>query len=359
MSTMAEPGGIPDLSYCHLDGTPRTRLEMEQWLRSEVPKVHWLRIIANRIFHLPKQISWDMREIVLKHWLLDEMVRQRFITGDVLGINSNASNDESELRQFTQKLVALIQSGQAVQPQHSEGIDMTSYTPPPPSLGITTPNGQPNTPPSFSSPPGPPMAPSMPQYQQAPTPPTLPSYSPSSPPISAPPMNGPPMGPPTSPPNVPAPIAPPRRGRPPKDPSAVQQQVAPSSTPAQALTAPPGFSPTVMPAPQSQQESPRYAVPMPNIPGINTGGFAPLPVPTTSAQVLPTTAPASELFKFEQKLDQLLNINKQQAEDIISLKRKVEIASMVTTILVRSIYHKEGSSDAAGLLAELGSPVPQ
>lgn len=338
---MAEPGGIPDLSYCHIDGTPRTRLEMEQWLRSEVPKVHWLRIIANRIFHLPKQISWDMREIVLKHWLLDEMVRQRFITGDVLGINSNASNDESELRQFTQKLVALIQSGQAVQPQHSEGIDMTSYTTPPPPPVTSQPNGQSNM-----QPPGPPMAPSMPQFHQAPSPPMgPPGYSaPPGPPMSAPPMNGPPMGPPSSPPPgvAPAPTTP-RRGRPPKDPSA---NVSPPNT--VVSSTPVGFP---MAAPPQ--------VSMPSIPAVNHGGFAPLPAAVPSAQTLSAASPTAELLKFEQKLDQLLILNKKQSEEITSLQRKIEIASMVTTLLVRSIYQKPGTTDAATLLTELGSTVPQ
>ncbi len=362
---MDEPSSIPALNYCHPDGTPRTRLEMEQWLRSEVPKVHWLRIIANRIFQLPKQISWDMREIVLKHWLLDEMIRQRFITGDVLGINSNDSNNESELRQFTQKLVALIQSGQAVQPQHSEGIDMTSFTPPPPSMG-PQPNGQPNMPSPMSMPPGPPMAPVMPQqYQQAPAPPMAgPSgYGPPpGPPMSAPPMNGPPMGPPSSPPpGVAAAPTAPRRGRPPKDPSA---HATPTPTVPQA--GPPGYTPVAPAQPQvtmSPSTPPGFtAVTMPAVVSMPSvaGTFAPLPAQVVQTPELSIKSDQkAELLKLEQKIDQLIELNKKQSTEVASLTRKVEMTSMVATILVRSIYQKAGSPDVAVLLAELGSPVPQ
>lgn len=367
---MADTGGIPELLYAHPDGRPRTRLEMDQWLRSEVPKVHWLRIIAARVFSLPKQVSWDMREIVLKHWLLDEMIRRQVITGDQIGVNANSSNDEGELRQFTQRLANFIQLGQAVSPQNAEGVDMSGYQPPPPPhMG-----GQPPAPPNgqYAGPPGPPppppppqgppqgyaqppqpqqqYAPPMPpqqQYQQPPAPPMMapPGYAP--PPPAGPQMQGPPMGPP---PGVP-------QGAPPQHPAATttgrsrrtKEQVAaaggPPAPPQQQqlpMSPPPGAPQGFIPAPQ-----PGMAPPLPQQP------FAPAPAPSPVQAPQYAAPPVSaNLGALETQVAALTAL-------VQELLRKQKLDSMLLTIVARAIYQKQGSGDAAAFLTELGMPLPQ
>lgn len=353
---MSDPGGIPELKYAHPDGRLRTRLEMEQWLRQEVPKVHWLRIIASRVFGLTKQISWDMKEIVLKHWLLDEMVRRQAIVGDQLGVNANASNDEGEVRQFTQRLAALIQSGQAVQPQHAEGIDMSGYQPPPPPMigGPVPPNGQqqmayPPGPPQPPQPQGPPQGyahppgpPQQPQYQQPPMAPPGPPGPSMAPPGYGPPP-GPPMGPPPGVPQVPQQTGGGRRGRKPAD-----QAAQPAGPPAP----PQGFAPPPFPAgPQAPVAAPQMPPP----------GFAPAPTVQLPPQQFQVPAPGAASVDpgINQKLEQLLSLVSQQATKQAALEKKYEMMSMMLTIIGRAMYHKQGSPDIVGFLNELQIPLPQ
>lgn len=352
---MSDSGGIPELQCSQPDGRPRTRIEMDEWLRKEVPKVHWLRIHAKRTFNLPAQIAWDMREIVLRHWILDEMIRKQLITGDLLGVNPNTSNDEAELRQFTQRLAALIQTSQAVQPQHAEGVDMNGYTPPPPPVmggapQATYPSGPP-------APPGVPTGvpggyPGAPQFQPPPGPPTA------TPPGYAPPPSGvPSMGPPQmqqspapiGPPGVPqaGPPAPPVGGR--RKRTDAPQQLAPPAAPVPPMGVPQGFAPAGYAQPPAPQ------------------GFAPqVPVaapqaapPQQAYQQAPQAAPQVDLIGVLVKLDQVLNnLNSLAARNAV-LERKVELLSMMNTVLCRGIYQKQGNADAAAFLTELGVPLPQ
>lgn len=338
---MADPGTIfeiPQFEYTKPDGEKRTRLEMDQWLREQYPRPHWLRIRANKDFRLPKPISWDMKEIVLRHWILDEMVRCGLITGDVLGINASNSNDESELRQFTQKLSVFIQSGQAVQPQNSEGVDMSQFTPPPPpTMGAPTANAQNSNPSSFTppGPPGPPGPPvpagpafvapppptgSVPPTNYPSTPPSPPSFPPQAvqPPVSAPPTGTPPV---TAAPQEE------RRGRRPK----VQTQ---PNVPAPALV-----------SPQTPTPSPSFTPPQFTPPTIGAVATSPAAVPDLG-----------ELIK---KLDELSAVVKSLSKDNAILNYKLDIACLALSIVGRTVTQRPGTADVESWLKELGITGPK
>jgi hypothetical protein len=356
---MSDSDGIPAFQCSHPDGKPRTRIEMDQWIRKEVPKVHWLRIHASRTLGLPKQISWDMREIVLRHWILDEMLRRQLITGDSLGVNATVSNDEGELRQFTQRLAALIQTGHAIQPTNGEGIDMNGYTPPPPPVMGGAPAQQTAYPPGPPAPPGVPMAPpgyqaGPPQYAGPPQGPPQYQAGPPQPPQGPPPgvpMAPPPMGPPGAPPAGPPQAAAPGPGRRAKRADA-PAQAAPPAAPVPPMGAPPG-----PPAPQGFAPA-GYAAPA------APAGFAPpapayQQAPQPAAPVQQQVAPTVDLSVVLQKLDQLAAAVAQLTTNNAALSKKVEMLSMINTILGRGMYQKQGTADAAGFLTELGIPLPQ
>lgn len=366
---MSDSGGIPALQYKRLDGGPRTRLEMDEWLRKEVPKVHWLRLHASRTLGLPKQISWDMSEIVLRHWILDEMIRRQLIVGDLLGVNQNSYNDESELRQFAQRLSALLQTGQAIQPQHAEGIDMNGYTPPPPPMGGVPQQPQQSTyqgPPSPPGPPGPPMGgpsypsapPGPPQFQQQPPSPPAgpPGYAPppAGVPMAPPPMQAgpPPMGPPAAGP--PAPTGG-RRGKRADAP----QQMAPPTGPVPPMNpgAPQGFSPVGAPP------APGYAPQImnnPMVPGVQGVPQGLVQPPQTFQQApQPQQAPQVDLSTVHTKLDQVLNhLNSLAARNAV-LERNLTLLSMAVVLIGRSMFQKPGALDAAAFLTEYEVPIPQ
>lgn len=349
---MSNSEGIPEFQYKHPDGRPRTRIEMDQGLRKEIPKVHWLRIHAARTLGLPKQIAWDMREIVLRHWILDEMIRKQFIVGDLLGVNATSYNDETELRQFTQQLTALIQAGQAIQPQHAEGIDM-NYTPPPPPVMGGAPQ-QTAYAPGPPAPPGPPMGP--PGYPAAPPGPPQQQYHPpgppqqAAPPSYAPPPAGVPMAPPSmqpppmAPPSVPAGPPAPGPGRRKRGEAAPPQATAP--VPSMAPSVPQNFAPANYAQPP--QAAPQYTQPVP----------PPVQFQPPQVQQAPA-APAVDLSVVLQKLDHALGAIQQLTADNRALTRKVELLSMVNTIVCRAVYQKPGVPDAAVFLTELNVPLPQ
>lgn len=365
---MSDSDGIPGMQYTNPDGSPKSRLEMDQWMRKEMLRVFWLRIHAFRTFGLSKQIAYDMREICVRHWLLDEMIRRGFITGDLLGVNANTSNDEGELRQFTQRLTAMIQAGQAVQPQYAEGVDMNGYTPPPPPV----PMGPPGAPaPGPAYPPGPPGPPQQQQYQPPgppvqgypPGPPAPPAGPPAAPQYAAPPPMGPPgyapppAGVPTAPPPMAAPPGPPAPMGPPAAPAPARRggrKAAGESGPAVAPPppagppmgppgAPQGFAPAGFAPPAPQGYAPPPAAPMMQAPQA--------PAPTAAAEI--------DLTPLLQRLDALAAQNAAQQQQNTALTKKVELLSMITTIVCRAIYQKQGSPDAAGFLTELGISLPQ
>lgn len=357
---MSDSGSIPELQYTHPDGTRRTRFEMDQWLRQEVPKVHWLRIHASKTFALAKNISWDMREIVLRHWLLDEMVRRNLIIGECIGVNTTASNDETELRQFSQRLSAAIQNGSAVQPQHAEGIDMTTtFTPPPPPVGgIPTQPSYPAGPPAPPVPPGPPGVPMGPPGYQ---PPAAPSVAPYQPPMGPPgytPPGVPNSPPPSAPPAVAPPPGPGRKGR--KAAEATATSSAPPAAPVPPVGPPPGL-------PQPPGFAPVGGlVTMPPVPDLR--GATGTPAATAAmagAQTVTLHAPATlhsptiDLTDVLTKLDQTLNISNSTAARFSVFERKLELLSMMVTILGRAMYQKSGNTDIVAFLKELGVSIPQ
>jgi hypothetical protein len=365
---MSDSGGIPELQYCHPDGVPKTRLEMDQWLRKEVPKVHWLRIHACRTLNLPKQISWGMQEIILRHWMLDEMVRRQLIIGSILGVNATSYNDETELRQFAQRLTAMIQAGQAVQPQQAEGIDMSGYTPPPPPVMGGAPQ-QPSQPSAYpSGPPGPPPPPpgvpmgppgyqpqqAQPQYAptpQAPAPMGPPGYQQP----AGPPMGPPSMGPPGVPPAGPPPSAPPQA---PSAPGRRKREVAPGAPPPPAAPVPSmGPPPSGPPAGFAPAGYSAPAAPP---------GFGPPPAPQVQMSQPVAAAPSIDVSALAQKIDQLLGVIgelRNENAHILSANaaaaKDMKLLSMITVLLLRGVYQTPGNSEAADLLKELGYQIPQ
>lgn len=357
---MSDSGGIPELQTSKPDGSLKTRIEMDEWLRKEVPKVHWLRIHASRTYGLPKQISFDMKEILLRHWILDEMVRRGLIIGDQLGVNTTNYNDESENRQFTQRLFSAIQSGYAVQPQHAEGIDMNGYTPPPPP--VMGPPGAPAPGPSYPA--GPP-----PQQYQQPGPPQMAGGYPAGPPQppGPPPQQyaapqGPPVGPPGyAPPPAGVPVAPQQMAGPAMGPPVGPQtngrrgkraDAAPSApmpaTPVPPPGAPQGFAPAgYTQAPQG------FAPPMPQQAQAPQQQEASVDVDVDLTPVL------QKIDQLSGIVNQLVGIVNQQAQSNAAMQKKVEMLSMVCTLIGRAYYQKQGSVDAAGFLTEVGVPLPQ
>lgn len=359
---MGDSVSIPELQTSNPDGTPKSRLQMDQWLRQDFPKIHWLRIIANKKFNLPKNFAFDMREIVLRHWLLDEMIRQGLVYGDILGINVQSLNDETELRQFTQRLSALIQNGQAIQPQTGEGVDMTFTPPPPPVVGgapaqpqqqAAYPPGPPAPPPMAPPgppgppgyaappmPPGPPQQQSFPQMQQPPQPMGPPGgYAQPPGPPAPPPMGAPQMGPPMGPPG--APPAPPPQAAAPNGGGRGRRKAADGAQPPAPPVAPNQGAPT-----QGFSPPPGFAAPP------VAGGFAPLPAPQSNVSQPPQQATvAVDLTPLLQRIDQL-------SAQVAAQAKTIEIQSMALTVIGRAIYQKQGSADLSAFLKEIGM-LPQ
>jgi hypothetical protein len=307
---MADPNTVTEIPPFEYDsnGKPRTRLEMEQWLRDKYPKIHWLRIRANKDLGLPKQISWDMKEIVLRHWMLDEMVRRKYILGDVLGVNSTQSNDEAETRQFIQRLASMIQAGNAIQPQYSEGVDMTTFQPPPPpTMGVpvgdkpTTQTTQVGTPPPLPPPP------TFPQAGKAPV--VLPT----------PPGAGPA-----------AEATPAKRGRrPSKAVDTTATEIVEMPAKAENVFVPPSVNVVPMASPFS-------------------------PAPTHSA--VTHTEIGADVKK---EIDDLRAVINGLKKDNLALNYKLDVACVALAVLGRTMTGKPGTASVESWLGELGVKLPE
>lgn len=361
---MGAPEVLPDLKLTKPDGTKFTRREMEEQIRTLWPKPHTLRIKSSTRYDLPKQYAFDMKEVVLRHWVLDEMVRRGEIIGDQVGVNTQRYDNEDEHRQFTLRLMAFVQNGQALVPKEGEGIDMSNTPPnmngqggyaPPPPPGMGPPMG----PPGFA-PQGPPAG-GPPQFNPAPP---QQGYQPGLPPgapgfQAAPPQQqqfqtpgfppGPPMGMP--------PQAPPMGVPPQAAPQAAPQSAKKSKkSETQAAPAPGGFVPQGGPAP---------------------GGFAPLPqggfpgvsqppygTPPQMQQAPQIQAPVAQqlgvdLSGLTNKIDALTQTVNGQAALIHSLSRQLTITEMGACLILRAIYSKAGAPDLEGFLRELNVQLPQ
>lgn len=358
---MAGTDTIPELEYQKPDGSLLTRLEMEQQMRNLWPKIHWIRIKANKVYGLPKQAAFDMREVTLRHWTLDEMTRRGQIVGDVAGVDAQTYNDDAVTRQFTQRLQYLIQTGQAIMPQEGEGIDMSNFVPPPPPM--SPPNGQVQQmafqPPVQGPPHGyaPPMPGSTAPVMSPPQMPTAPPQGFSPPTQSqsyAMPMPG------TGMPQMPQTPVPPMPGTPPP------QQAAPSqgggrrgrrgggeATPQQAAPVPPMPSgPPGMPAqnfagpPQSPQG---FVLPQP------PQGFAPqMQMPTQAQAPAPIEDPTTQ-----KKLDQILANQQQILSAQAKLDREWSVLQAGLAAWLRATYQRPGTPELKATLMELGIQFPQ
>lgn len=406
MGALESENPIPDLKYAKPDGSLFNRVEMEQQTRAIWTKVHWLRIKANKLYDLAKQVAWGMPEITLRHWILDEMIRRGQVVGNPIGVNVQTFDDDAEKRNFTQQLTAMIQAGQALVPQEGEGFDMTQFQQPPPPPMPPGPGGGPNGSPQqaqpqsgyaappqggYQPPPPPPMGgmPGMmtpppapggypqgypppqqpmqqPQMQPPPQPPQQPQFAPPQPGYPPVPQGGPPMQPP---PGQPPQFAPPQGMQQPQYP---QQPPAPvPQTPGAVPPGPPTGAPNTgrgrggrgrgaeTQTAGSVPPPPQPAAPVPPMagypqPGPNQG-FAPLPAPP---QVV-SQGSSGDIPMLLQKIDQLTQLVMQQGQQIVALTRRVEVGNMVATLSARVFYRREGTADAEGFLRELQITVPQ
>lgn len=394
---MAITGTIPNLNYQKPDGSLFNRLEMEEQMRQVWPKIHWIRIMANKFYGLPQPAAFGMEEAVLRHWTLDEMIRRGQVTGDVSGVDAQTYNDDASKRQFIQGLQYLIQSGQAITPREGEGIDMTNFVPPPPPMGgpgAPPPNGTPGPQPMpFQPPPmapqgfGPPMPAGMPQtppqpgpapqMQPPPMPMQPPGMMPQGAPAFAPPMPGTPGMP-----QMPSTPVPPMPGTPPPQMPQPQQaapqgggrrgkrsdQQAQSPGPQQAAPVPPmpqgppqGFGPP--PGQFSPPAGPPGAPPMmppPGAPGGQQGFVQPPPMASQGFAMPPQQAPAPQAAPaaqapdpaVQQKLDQIL-ANQTQ------ITSRLGVLEVGICVALRATYGKPGAPDLRAFLTELGLQLPQ
>src|SRR5687767_12628994 len=129
---MAENEVQKDLQYQKQDGSRFTRVEMEQQIRETWSKLYTKKIRSSKDFGLDKKPAMDMPAGFLIHWMLDEMIRRGLIDGDLAGVNVNNYTDQNEKQHLSQRVQALVQSGQALSPKQGEGFDMTQFPAPPP-----------------------------------------------------------------------------------------------------------------------------------------------------------------------------------------------------------------------------------
>lgn len=402
---MGAPDEIPDISYARQDGSLLSRIEMEQQLRQIWTKPYWLRIKANKLLGLPKQPAFAMKETVLRHWVLDEMIRRGHVTGDLVQVNPQTHEDDNEQKQFTQRLIALIQVGQAMPPTDGEGVDMSQQPMPPPpgqQNGQMTNQFQPPAPPPMGAPQGfaplppppgmpqqfgpppqqpqfaPPGPPSQ-QTQQFGAPPQQQQFAPPQPPPGFPQQQAPQMSPPGFPPGMPQqqfqhPQNPPQgfppmgpQGMPPMGPPGFPQAAPPSpAAPPQqeggkgrgrkaAGAAPaPQAPPMAAPVPQMPQAGfqgpPPGFAPAPPMPP--QSGFAPLPPPQAQA---PQQSASPRL---EAVCDELLKRVTALGAQVDDLVYQNKLLSMGVVATCRALYQKPGTFDFESFLKELNVPLP-
>ena len=374
---MAGPDTIPDLNYQKPDGSLFTRLEMEEQMRKVWPKIHWIRIKANKIYGLPRQAAFDMKEAILRHWTLDEMIRRGQITGDSSGVDAQTYNDDATTRQFIQRLQYLVQAGQAITPQEGEGVDMSQFVPPPPPMGGS--NGAPQQQQMPFQPPMPQQGYAPPQMPQQPPMPPGPPQQMMAPPM-APPQQMMPQGPPQQQfappmpgagmPQMPSTPVPPMPGAPP--PQMPQQQAAPQGGGRrkrgggdQQAQAPQPAAPVPQMPQQGFQPQGQFAppgAPPPMMPPGGQQGYAPPPqqqqapqgASTYGQQQVPQqqAAPAATDPALHQKLDQILANQARLTSDLGAIQAGIAVA-------LRATYQRPGEANLRAFLAELNIQLPQ
>lgn len=389
-------GGIPDLQLRKPDGTIYPRIEMEQQMRDLWKRVYWLRRKASIEYGLSNITSHDMKEAVLRHWVLDEMIRRGQITGNQIGVSATNYNEENEHRQFVQRLAALIQAGEAIMPKDGEGVDMSNLPqqPPPPVIQ----NGQngyaqqpqftPPAPPMMTPPVAPPNMAAPPGY----APPQPPSFA--SPQGVAPPpgMVPPPQGfvpQPMSQP-LPQPPMPQQQNFAPNGfaPGMIPQQAAPSMAPPMAPQMapqmappqgnPPNFAPPGVGVPQQamppqliggrgrkkQDAAPvppiMQATPVPPMgmaPGMIPAapqGFAPQAAPFQQAPApVPSQAPGVDLSPLVAKIDSLTTLVANQEQMLQELYRQIEMITKASSLSLFVLYQKSGVVNLENTLREI------
>lgn len=373
---MAENEVEKDLSYSKPGGAHLTRLEMEQQIRETWKKPFTRRRRSFKDFGLPNAYSMGLPSGALIHWMLDEMIRRKLIAGDLAGVNPNADyrNDPNEKQQLAQRIMALVQAGQALQPVQGE-IDMSNMPPngtgtwappPPPGAGFAPPPGSPPPPPASAYPPAgapppapggyaPPPAPPAPQA----APPPAPGWGAAPPPPPAPGGYAPPPAPGGFAPPPPAAAPPPPQAAPPPPQAGAPQETA-GRRKRGAAAAGAAPAPAAAPVPQPGPAAfppPGYAAPGGGVP---FPGAAPQAGPPPQSFQAPAPAPAQQppdqtealVVQLQQQVGQL----QQQVAD---LTRLVQATAMLTTLGNRIAYQQNGALDIFERLKELGQPVPQ
>lgn len=232
------------------DGTPYSRLEMEERLRDIASTAQIKKLIAIETFGLSTKVAYTMKPITVIHWLLDAMISKGYAQGDKMNISSDQGADDvpETFNQFLQLLAIFIENGSALRPQEGEIPDMNKLNIPPPPGQAMAP-GQPAPQPQgqgFTPPPPPPMPGAQPMMAQPPPAPTM------APAVGAPP------GVPAQMPQMQMPMAPalPQGAQMPMPPQAPQAPQAPSLPP------PVAPQPMASVPPPNQQAAPRTAPPI-------------------------------------------------------------------------------------------------
>lgn len=361
---MGSPDALPELPKTKEDGTPFSRIEYETALRDSVKKIQWLRILAHRELGLPQRQAWDMTEIMVRHWIIDEQIRRGVVLGDIIGVNAQTYQDEGEVRQFTQRLGAFIQTGHALMPKQGEGVDMSNFTPPPGGMPMPPTNGQPQ-PTQYAIPPAPVGAPTAPPgftppQPQSFVPPQPPAYVPPQPQAQQPQPVAPPQQQTYQPPAMPpGPPGAPQGFGPPPQPGVPQPPQAPPTTavaPAAGGRRKRGAGAEAAPQPAAPVPPMQQSVPFPG----QQQAQPPAPMPAQAAYAPPQAQQGgADVAQLQAEVADLRNIVSQMSNLLLGLGKQSTMTSMGVAILLRAKYQSPGTADIEGILRELKQTIPQ
>jgi hypothetical protein len=370
---------IPELVLKKPDGSLLTRIEAEAELWDKCKTSHMMRRLAWGRYGLDQRFTWILKPTSVTHWVLDELSRKKFISGDPIGVQPELESDDSYFSSFVQRLKVFVEEGRALAPKEGEGINMSDFQHPGPMMMPQ--NGQQPSMPGFAAPPSPvgfpPAPPPMgaPQFQQPQAPVGFPPQAP--PPMGAPqaPQGYPPAGPqfgapqfgaqpqqPAFPPQaMPAPGAPPPmmqpQGAPPAPPAQAPanrrgrgktdaapapgtlpgQQQLPMGAPPQGFGAPP-MMPPQFGAPQGmpQMGAPQQMAPQTQQAPMQQGG-------ANNGELLAAIAQLKNIVEEQGKLLQHLG------SKLLETQRMVKAIDIVSSISLRGFYNAPRPATEADL----------
>lgn len=367
------------------DGTQMTRVEAEKALWEQCKTSHVMRRVAASQFGLDSRYVWGLKPTSITHWILDELIRKRVISGEQIGVNPDLESDDSYFNSYIQKLAVFVQEGRALQPKEGEGINMSDFNhqmpPPNGQNGFAPPNAfsQPPQQPQFQQQPpqqggyAPPAPPQFNAGQSSFGPPPQPSFGP--PPPAAPPQNvsPPPSFPPQGPP---PPVAAPQQqgfapptGAPPPPPAAAPQAARRGRRASEPGTPPQQAQP--QPSAQMQMQMPTMpAAPAFGAPPPVSFGNAPAPAfgqPAPSApqqmQQPQQQGPDPDIEFLKGAVKQLSQIVASQDETLKQILRLVRGIDASTSVPIRGYWQKPLPTSGEQLsneatFKEIGLPYP-